>query len=121
MNNTIYYDPSFSDERRRELLFEGQLVAYSPLKSTTAFVGFASRLIEEAFSPLSPETAQHEMPVEQYADILMKLKPLFIHHPESKQLIQEIFVELGCDLDRTFFDVPKMRSSTSDNYLTTGI
>jgi ectoine hydroxylase-related dioxygenase (phytanoyl-CoA dioxygenase family) len=29
--------------------------------------------------------------------------------------------DLGCDLERTYFDVPRMRSSTSDNYLTTGI
>ena len=28
---------------------------------------------------------------------------------------------MGCDLEKTYFDVPKMRSSTSDNYLTTGI
>jgi ectoine hydroxylase-related dioxygenase (phytanoyl-CoA dioxygenase family) len=51
----------------------------------------------------------------------MKLKPGFIHHPESKRMIQNIFLEMGCDLEKTYFDVPKMRSSTSDNYLTTGI
>jgi hypothetical protein len=28
---------------------------------------------------------------------------------------------MGCDLERTYFDVPKMRSSTSNGYLTTGI
>jgi hypothetical protein len=28
---------------------------------------------------------------------------------------------MGCNLEKTYFDVPKMRSSTSDNYLTTGI
>jgi ectoine hydroxylase-related dioxygenase (phytanoyl-CoA dioxygenase family) len=28
---------------------------------------------------------------------------------------------MGCDLNKTYFDVPKMRSSTSGNYLTTGI
>jgi len=61
------------------------------------------------------------MSVERYADILIKLKPSFIHHPESKRLMRDIFVEMGCDLEKTFFDVPKMRSSTSDNYLTTGI
>jgi ectoine hydroxylase-related dioxygenase (phytanoyl-CoA dioxygenase family) len=27
----------------------------------------------------------------------------------------------GCDLDETYFDVPRMRTSTSDGYLTTGI
>lgn len=121
MNNTVYYDPTCSDERRRELLYEGQLLVFSPRKSTLAFVEFARSLIEEAFAPLDPETAQYQMPVEQYADLLTKLKPGFIHHPESKRLMQDVFVEMGCDLEKTHFDVPKMRSSTSDNYLTAGI
>jgi ectoine hydroxylase-related dioxygenase (phytanoyl-CoA dioxygenase family) len=61
------------------------------------------------------------MSVEQYADRLTKLKPAFIHHPESKRLLQNVLAEMGCDLEKTHFDVPKMRSSTSDGYLTTGI
>jgi hypothetical protein len=121
MNNTVYYDPQCSDEQRRRLLFEGQLFAYSPRKSTLEFIKFAKTLIEEAFAPLDPETAQYQLSVEQFAAILIKLKPGFIHHPESKRLIQNIFEEMGCDLEKTYFDVPKMRSSTSDNYLTTGI
>lgn len=121
MNNTVYYDPSFPDNVRRQLLFDGQLFVYSPRKTTLAFIAFARKLIEEAFAPLDPETAQYKLSVERYAEILMKLKPGFIHHPESKRLIQEMFVEMGCDLGKTYFDVPKMRSSTSDNYLTTGI
>jgi hypothetical protein len=59
--------------------------------------------------------------VERYADLLGKLKPAFIHHPESKRHIQDIFGEFGCDLEKTYFDVPRMRSSTSGGYLTTGI
>lgn len=121
MNNTVYYDPPFSDEQRRLMLFEGQLLVYSPRKSALAFIQFARKLIREAFAPLDPETAQHNLSVEQYAEILLKLKPGFIHHPEAKRLIQDMFVEMGCDLEKTYFDVPKMRSSTSDNYLTTGI
>ncbi|QPD03599.1 MAG: hypothetical protein Nkreftii_001373 [Candidatus Nitrospira kreftii] len=119
--NTIYYDPPFSDERRREELYRGQLLVYSPRRSTLAFIQFAKQLITEAFEPYDPETAQHHLSVEQYADILVKLKPNFIHHPESKTLMRDIFNEMGCDLGKTYYDVPKMRSSTSDNYLTTGI
>ena len=119
--NTVYYDASVTDDERRRLLYDGQLFVYSPLKSTLSFIEFARKLIREAFEPHDPETAQHSMSVEQYADILVKLKPGFIHHPESKTLIRNIFEEMGCDLERTYFDVPKMRSSTSDNYLTTGI
>jgi hypothetical protein len=61
------------------------------------------------------------MPVEQYAAVLADLKPKFIHHPDSKQLIRQMLVETGCNLDRTYFDVPRMRTATSDDYLTTGI
>jgi hypothetical protein len=86
-----------------------------------AFIKFARKLIEEAFASLDSETAQHQLSVEQYADILLKLKPGFIHHQESKRLNQEMFVEMGCDLEKTYFDVPEMPNSTSNNYLTTGI
>jgi hypothetical protein len=121
MNNTVYYDASFSDEDRRRLLFEGQLFVFSPRKSTMEFIKFARTQIEKAFAPLDPQTAQYELAVEQYAAILTKLKPEFIHHVESKRLMQNIFTEMGCDLRKTYFDVPKMRSSTSNGYLTTGI
>lgn len=121
MNNTVYYDARLTDDERRHALFEGQLFAYSPTKSSLAFVEFARRMINEAFGGRDPETAQFDMPVEEYAQILVKLKPGFIHHPESKSHLRAILQDLGCDLDKTYFDVPKMRSSTSDNYLTTGI
>lgn len=121
MNNTIYYDAPFTDEVRRQMLFEGQLFVYSPRKSTLAFCEFAQKLIEEAFAPLEPREAQHRLPVEEYAAILGKLKPQFTHHSESKKHLQAILTDLGCDLSKTYFDVPKMRSSTSDGYLTTGI
>src|SRR5262249_38457025 len=65
--------------------------------------------------------AQYSLPVEEYAAILSRLKPRFIHHPKSKLYIQGILSEQGCGLNKTYFDVPRMRSSTSDRYLTTGI
>lgn len=121
MNNTVYYDARIADDDRRAALFDGQLFVYSPNRSSLAFVEFARKAIREAFGSHDPETAQYDMPVEQYADILVKLKPGFIHHPESKRHLMTILGEMGCDLNKTYFDVPKMRSSTSGNYLTTGI
>ena len=121
MNNTVYFDPTFSDDERRQRLFDGQLLAFSPRPSTLAFIEFAHAMIKDAFAPHDPELAQYKMPVEQYAKILGELKPGFIHHPESKRHLQNVLRDLGCDLAKTYFDVPKMRSSTSDNYLTTGI
>ena len=120
-NNTIYLDSPVSDEERRRRLYEGQIFVYSPRKAPLALCELARGLIEEAFAPHDPLTAQREMPVERYAEILGKLKPSFIHHGEAKRHIQEMLADLGCDLEATYFDVPRMRSSTSDGYLTTGI
>jgi len=119
--NTVYYDAQVSDDVRRQLLYEGQLFVYSPRPSSLAFCEFARGLIQEAFGSIDAEMAQHSLPVEDYAAILGKLKPQFIHHPRSKQFLQAIYKEMGCDLDTTYTDVPKMRSSTSGGYLTTGI
>ena len=120
MGNCVYVDSRLDDEARRAALYDGQLFVYSAVAAVRRFADFARQLIEAAFAPLDPETAQHELPVERFAEILGELKPRFIHHPESKEHVKRILEELGCDLEDTYFDVPRLRSSTSDGYLTTG-
>src|SRR5689334_12798318 len=119
--NTVYFDSPLNDRTRREQLYNGQLFVFSPRPSSLALCQLADQLIREAFGALSPEKAQHHLPVEEYAAILASLKPKFIHHPKSKSCIREILKELGGDINKTYFDVPRMRTSTSDGYLTTGI
>lgn len=118
---TVFYDSSLTDDQRRSRIYAGDIFVYSPRKSVLAFVEFTRGLLKEAFAPLHPETAQYEMPVEDFAALLGKLKPHFIHHPESKRYLQQILCEFGCDPELTYFDVPRLRSSTSDQYLTSGI
>jgi hypothetical protein len=119
--NSIYFDSRLGDEERRQKLYEGQLFVYSPTPSTTALCEHAREMIEEAFGELDPTTAQYELSVEDFAGVLTDLKPKFIHHPKSKEYLQGILGELGCDLEKTYFDVPRMRTSTSDDFLTSGI
>ncbi len=117
----VYFDDQRADDQRRRHLFNDAVFVYSSTPSARALCGFAREMLEGAFHPLEPETAQKELPVERYAQILAELKPAFIHHGKSKAYIQGILEELGCDRDKTYFDVPRLRSSTSDGYLTTGI
>jgi len=119
--NAILFDPSLSDDARREQLYKGQLFVYSPSPSSRELCAFGREMIEDAFGSLDPRDAQHSLPVQDYVAILTKLKPAFIHHPRSKQLLQGILEELGCDLSKTYFDVPRMRSATHGGYLTSGI
>ncbi len=120
-NNCVYFDSKASDDERRSGLYAGQLYVYSPRQSISEFARFTRQMVEDAFGGRDPEKAQYDMPVEAFAELLGKLKPAFIHHPESKRHVARVLEDLGCDLGKTYFDVPRLRSSTSDQYLTTGI
>lgn len=119
--HTVFVDANVTDDVRRPQLYDGELFVYSPMPSSRALVEFARELIRQAFEGQDPETAQYVLPVQQYAAVLADLKPKFIHHPTSKELIRGILRELRCDLETTYFDVPRMRTATSDDYLTSGI
>ena len=118
---SIHLDSGIGDEARRQSLYRGDLYVYTPHPSTLALVELAREMCREAFAPFDPQTAQYEMEVERYAKILGALKPAFIHHPECKRLLPGILTAFGCDPEQTCFDVPRLRTSTSDDYLTTGI
>ncbi len=61
------------------------------------------------------------MPAEKYVEILAELKPTFIHHPRAKELIAGLLSELGCDLEKTYFDVPRLRTMAHGEYLNAGL
>jgi hypothetical protein len=119
--SVVYLDASFTDDERRARLYGGDLFVYSPRPSVVALRDFARKMVEDAFRPLDPTTAQFEMPVERYVSILSALKPAFIHHPACKELLRGILDDFGCDPERVYFDVPRLRSSTAAKYLTAGI
>jgi hypothetical protein len=118
---SVHHDSGFGDDARRAALYQGDIFLTSPDEATTAFCQFTRQLVEDAFGGLDPEHAQQRMPVERYVELLADLKPRFIHHPQSKAFIRDVLDQRGCDLDLTYFDVPRLRTSTSDGYLTTGI
>ncbi|HZA77065.1 MAG TPA: hypothetical protein VE623_11835 [Acidimicrobiales bacterium] len=118
---SVHHDAAVDDDDRRAALYRGDIFLTTPDDATRAFCTFARQLVEEAFAGLDPETAQEHMPVGRYVDILSTLKPRFIHHPRSKELLRTILERRGCDLGQTYFDVPRLRTSTSGGYLTSGI
>jgi hypothetical protein len=118
---TVFTDSTMPDERRRERLYSGDLFVTAPAPAVRALVDFARELLEDAFAPFDPVTAQHELPVEKFVEIFGPLKPKFIHHPKTKGLLADVVRSLGSDLDETYIDVPRLRGVTSDGYLTAGV
>jgi hypothetical protein len=117
----IYVDSTLNDDNRRQELYRGSIFVHSPCANSLKLCRLARELIEDAFHGLNPLTVQEAVPAEKTAEILAVLKPKFIHHPKAKAYIQEMLAELGCDLDKTYFDVPRMRTAFPGDYLKSGI
>jgi hypothetical protein len=117
----IYFDPVFDDAERRRRLYEGAVVVLSPRPEAVALCEHARAMIEEAFAPHDPRRIHEVLPVEACVEILARLKPAFIHHPRSKELIGALLAAMGCDPEDTYFDVPRLRSAMPKDYLASGI
>lgn len=117
----ILFDPKSSDADRRQALYAGDTIMLSPKNASIKLCEFAWELIQDAFDPIDPEQAQFELPVEKFVEIVAALKPRFTHHSRAKELLRELFEEIGTNPAETYFDVPKMRIVTTDKYLEAGV
>jgi hypothetical protein len=102
-------------------MYDGAINVTTPSPTSFEFAMFARELIGEAFGGRDPELAQFDLPVDEYAAIVDVLESRFVQHPQSRRLVQTLLAERGCDPDTTCFDAPRLRVSTSDDYLATGI
>jgi hypothetical protein len=118
---SVFYDPEQSDEAWRQMIYDGGIIILSPPSEMLALVEHTRGMIEDAFAPLDPQRAHEQLGVEQCVEILSKLKPSYIHHPRTKELIRAVLSSCGCSREKTYQDVPRLRCAFPKNYLTTGI
>ena len=109
-----------TDDERREALFSGDLLLFTDRPALTALCEHARGHIEAAFGP-EAETAQFRMAVAEFVAKAGPLKSTFTNDQATKELVRGVLAEFGCDLDETYFDVPRLRVVTSDGYLTAGV
>lgn len=116
----VYLDPQLSDSERREHLFNGDLLVYHSTPGTRELCNHAQQLIQEVFGEV-PQRAQDTMNVEDFVSITASLKSKFTNEEKTKKLIQNFLKEYSCDLEKTYFDVPRLRVVTSGGYLSAGV
>lgn len=117
----IFIDSKMGDDARRKEIYRGNIFTISPTSASLKLCQLAKDLIYEAFGNADPERIQESIPAEECAKILAVLKPKFIHHPKAKEYVVEMLKESGCDLEKTYFDVPRMRTAFPGDYLKSGV
>jgi len=116
----VHFDPVGDGQTIRDRLYAGDLVIMSATPESLAFINWAREMIEEAFAPYDPQTAQFHLDLHDFADRLSALKPRFIHHPRTWELMRALVMRHVSDPIATYLDVPRLRGISSDGYLTSG-
>jgi hypothetical protein len=119
--SAVFIDSSICDDERRSRLYAGDVFILSPTEGSRALVDLARRMLEQAFAPRDPRRVHEALTADEVVAVLAKLKPEFIHHPECKKIIPQIMQEHGVDLEKLFFDVPRLRSAYPSQFLSAGI
>lgn len=117
----VFIDAEMSDAERRQRLYEGDIFLFTPSPASLELVALGRRMLEEAFAGFDPRRIQEHKTAEEVAEILSVMKPAFIHHPDCKRLLPQIMAERGVDLEKLYFDVPRMRSAYPSGFLSSGI
>ena len=121
MSMAIHIDPTMSDEERRRRLYGGDIIILSATPSSLELIALANDMLARAFAPHDPRYVHQHLTAEEVNDVLKVLKPSFIHHPDCKRLITQIMEEHGIDLEKLYFDVPRMRSAYPEDFFCSGI
>ena len=117
----IFFNPPPDDEIWRRRIYDGGIIILSPTPEMLVLVEHTRSMIADAFAPVDPQLAHDTLAVEKTVEILKELKPSYIHHARTKQLIQRALLAFGCSTEKTYQDVPRLRCAFPRHYLTTGI
>jgi Phytanoyl-CoA dioxygenase (PhyH) len=118
----FYVNRWLKDDERREQVFAGALFLYSAPAASTRIVEWVRELVDEAFAATGDVRRAHQkLKQEEFAKIASPLKSRFTNDPRTKQLCQDLIAAMGCDPERTYFDLPRLRVSPPGDYLTTGV
>lgn len=117
----VHIDPAFDDAERRARVYSGDVIVYSRVPEVAAFAAFARDLLTGGLAPDEPTSVHNSRTPYELAELLIELKPRFIHHPESITHVRRITEALGASPNVTYADVPKMRTAFPVGGLSDGI
>lgn len=118
----VYVNRKLTDDDRRQRIFGGGIFLYGAPASSSKIVEWAKSLIGDAFSTVEDARRAHtQHDVSAFVECAGPLKSKFTNAETTKKLCQELIVAMGCDPERTYFDLPRLRVAPPGNYLTSGV
>jgi hypothetical protein len=92
------------DERRRELVYGGDLLIFKRVEPMAEFCASTDGLIRDELGTQDPTRAQFEMGRDAYLAEIEALQKRFREHAEARRLFSAVLERVGVDLGRACWD-----------------
>lgn len=101
---------------RLQRLHDGELFLDSAGPATRALVAFVWGLLERAYPEDDPRRAQFRVAPEEHFRRLTRVRRELLERPETRTLLRELLRAQGWPLERTWFDLLRLRAVTSGGH-----
>ena len=100
----IRSESPISDEKRADILFDGDLLIQKNVNSMHQLIKRVSNLLDPVFKPLQAVTAQANLSPEHFLRLTTDAQAAFRESKQTKALFHRALNECGVDLDKTYYD-----------------
>ncbi|MEZ5226575.1 MAG: hypothetical protein R2710_07860 [Acidimicrobiales bacterium] len=123
MSNPIplYVNRTLDDDARRASAYDGAIFLFSAPATSTALVTWIRGLATDAFEVLDLSQIHQVYDVEEFVRRTSPLKSRFVNDPMTKELCRDLIIGMGCDPERTYFDLPRLRVVPPTTFLSSGV
>lgn len=117
----LYINRKVDEATLRNVAYGGAIFVFGAPRGSAALVEWIRSLLAEAFEVSDPTRVHQAYGVEEFVARSAPLKSRFVNDPETKRLCRELIIEMGCDPERTYFDLPRLRVVPPSQYLSSGV
>lgn len=105
----------------KNCIVNGDIHIFKNTNSLDAIIDYSKNIINKHFNNfLDVQRAQEKININDYVEIIMKIKNDFTNSPKTDQMMQSILQKLNLQNEDIFFDKPKIRVVTYSKYLESG-
>ena len=110
---SILKNPACTNVELRELIFRGNILLFTELKSAKSFADFAVSFLKRELREENIKQFEDKVSRDYFFKITSSLKPKFSNDNNTKLHIQNLLKELNFNLNTNFFDTARLRTITS--------
>lgn len=115
-NGPVLHHPVLTNEELRKKVLEGYLIVYPKNNSSAELVEFTKHFVQSEFPGEDIRKLEFKLTPTELYEKIYPIKRRYSCHYKLKQILRGLVEETGFDINRNYFDVPRLRAITTNGH-----